>query len=135
MRPWRSASATVSVPAQWRPGSAAPAARCRRGGWTWYTGSAAWLYRAGLEALLGFHLRGDRLRVEPCIPKAWPGFHVRYRHRGTLHEIEVQNPDHVCRGVLRVEMDGQTLDAAEPVTLATDGATHHLRITLGHPPA
>ncbi|MGS0998933.1 GH36-type glycosyl hydrolase domain-containing protein [Rhodanobacter sp. UC4451_H18] len=106
-----------------------------RGGWTWYTGSAAWLYRAGLEALLGFHLRGDRLHIDPCIPKAWPGFRISYRHRGTLHEIGVQNPDHVCRGVQRVEMDGQTLDAAEPVTLATDGATHRLRITLGHPPS
>ncbi|MGN6707309.1 MAG: GH36-type glycosyl hydrolase domain-containing protein [Rhodanobacter sp.] len=106
-----------------------------RGGWTWYTGSAAWLYRAGLEALLGFHLQGERLRVEPCIPKAWPGFRISYRHHGTLHEIDVQNPDHVCRGVLRVEMDGRTLDPAEPVTLATDGATHRLHITLGHSPS
>jgi cyclic beta-1,2-glucan synthetase len=106
-----------------------------RGGWTWYTGSAAWLYRAGLEALLGFHLQGDRLRIDPCVPKAWPGFRISYRHRGTLHEIDVQNPDHVCRGVQRVEMDGQTLDAAEPVTLATDGATHRLRITLGPSPS
>jgi cyclic beta-1,2-glucan synthetase len=106
-----------------------------RGGWTWYTGSAAWLYRAGLEALLGFHLHGDRLRIDPCVPKAWPGFRISYRHRGTLHEIEVQNPDHVCRGVRRVELDGRTLDAAEPVALATDGATHRLRITLGPSPS
>ena len=55
--------------------------------------------------------------------------------KAKLNEIGVQNPDHVCRGVQRVEMDGQTLDAAEPVTLATDGATHRLRITLGHPPS
>jgi cyclic beta-1,2-glucan synthetase len=102
-----------------------------RGGWTWYTGSAAWLYRAGLEAVLGFHLRGDRLRIEPCIPKAWDGFRISYRHRGTIHEIEVRNPEHVCRGVSRVEMDGQTLDAAQPIALATDGAAHQLCITLG----
>ncbi|KQZ79291.1 glycosyl transferase family 36 [Rhodanobacter sp. Root561] len=102
-----------------------------RGGWTWYTGSAAWLYRAGLEAVLGFHLRGDRLRIAPCIPKAWDGFRISYRHRGTIHEIEVRNPEHVCRGVLQVEMDGQTLDAAEPIALATDGTVHRLCITLG----
>ena len=106
-----------------------------RGGWTWYTGSAAWLYRAGLEALLGFHLQGDQLRIEPCIPGAWPGFRISYQHRGTPHEIEVRNPDKVCRGVLHVEMDGQTLNAASPIALAADGKTHQLRITLGELPA
>ncbi|MGB5852959.1 MAG: glycosyl transferase family 36, partial [Rhodanobacter sp.] len=106
-----------------------------RGGWTWYTGSAAWLYRAALEALLGFHRQGDRLRIDPCVPKAWPGFRIRYRHHGTLHDIEVRNPEHRCRGVQRIEMDGQTLDPAAAVALATDGKPHHLRITLGHPPA
>ena len=106
-----------------------------RGGWTWYTGSAAWLYRAGLEAVLGFRLRGDRLRIEPCIPKEWPGFRLSYRHRGRRHltryEIEVENPQRVCRGVARIELDGQTLTADKDVPLADDGATHRLRIVLG----
>ncbi|MES1154282.1 MAG: glycosyl transferase family 36, partial [Rhodanobacter sp.] len=106
-----------------------------RGGWTWYTGSAAWLYRAGLEAVLGFRLRGDRLRIEPCISKEWPGFQLSYRHRGRRHvtryEIEVENPHRVCRGVARVELDGQTLTADKDVPLADDGATHRLRIVLG----
>ena len=52
-----------------------------RGGWTWYTGSAAWLYRVGLESILGFRLEGERLRLEPCIPAGWPGFEITYRHR------------------------------------------------------
>ncbi len=105
-----------------------------RGGWTWYTGSAAWLYRAGLEAVLGFHLQGDRLRLDPCLPKAWPGFQLTYRHgaqRATCYEINVENPDQVCRGVKRVEMDGQTLDVDAPVALVDDGKTHRLRIVLG----
>ncbi|MEO8746435.1 MAG: glycosyl transferase family 36, partial [Rhodanobacter sp.] len=106
-----------------------------RGGWTWYTGSAAWLYRAGLEALLGFHLLGDRLRIEPCIPAGWPGFSLTYRHRGkqgqTTYVIHVDNPDGVCRGTRRVELDGQELPIAPDVPLLDDGATHQVHITLG----
>ena len=106
-----------------------------RGGWTWYTGSAAWLYRAGLEAVLGFQLQGDSLRLDPCIPKAWPGFRLTYRHRGkqgiSCYEVSVENPRGVCRGVARIDMDGQTLEASAAVKLPDDGQTHRLRITLG----
>ena len=52
-----------------------------RGGWTWYTGSASWLYRVAIETILGFQLRGGTLRIEPCIPPSWPGFELSYRHR------------------------------------------------------
>lgn len=106
-----------------------------RGGWTWYTGSAAWLYRAGLEAVLGFQLLGNRLRIEPCIPSHWPGFQLSYRHRGGQHgsryEIIVENPERVCGGVSSVEMDGQALDSNAPIALLDDGKTHRLRIVLG----
>jgi cellobiose phosphorylase len=107
-----------------------------RGGWTWYTGSAAWLYRAGLEAVLGFQLRGDQLRIDPCIPKHWPGFQLTYQRRGRRHvitryEITVENPDHVCHGVTRVELDGKALTATDAIALADDGQTHSLRVVLG----
>ncbi|OOG60905.1 glycosyl transferase family 36 [Rhodanobacter sp. B05] len=105
-----------------------------RGGWTWYTGSAAWLYRAGLEAVLGFRLQGDRLRVTPCLPKAWPGFQITYRHgakRATRYEISVENPDRVCARVKSIQLDGQTLDSTASIALIDDGQIHHLRITLG----
>jgi cyclic beta-1,2-glucan synthetase len=106
-----------------------------RGGWTWYTGSAAWLYRGGLEAVLGFHLQGDKLRIDPCIPKDWPGFQLIYQHRGQQHvsryEINVENPGKVFRGVTSVELDGQTLVAGDAVALADDGQVHQLRVVLG----
>ncbi|KRE85950.1 glycosyl transferase family 36 [Rhodanobacter sp. Soil772] len=106
-----------------------------RGGWTWYTGSAAWLYRAGLEAMLGFHKQGDHLRIDPCTPKDWPGFGITYRHHGKQHvtryDIDVQNPDRVCTGVVRIDMDGQTLAADDAIPLADDGGTHRLCILLG----
>jgi cellobiose phosphorylase len=61
-----------------------------RGGWTWYTGSAGWLYRVGLEALLGLHRRGEKLVLEPCIPAAWAGFTLTYRYRSATYEVRVE---------------------------------------------
>ncbi|GAB2539411.1 GH36-type glycosyl hydrolase domain-containing protein [Rhodanobacter koreensis] len=105
------------------------------GGWTWYTGSAAWLYRGGLEAVLGFHLQGDKLRIDPCVPKDWPGFQLVYQHRGqqqvSRYEISVENPGRVCRGVAGIELDGQTLASGDAVTLADDGQMHRVRVVLG----
>ncbi|MEO8341344.1 MAG: hypothetical protein ABI604_16830, partial [Nitrospirota bacterium] len=94
------------------------------------------LYRAGLEAVLGFQLRGDHLRIDPCIPKVWPGFQITYQKRGpqgriTRYEITVENPGHVCHGVTRVELDGNALAATDATPLADDGLTHSLRVVLG----
>ncbi|MEO5561755.1 MAG: glycosyl transferase family 36 [Dokdonella sp.] len=107
-----------------------------RGGWTWYSGSAAWLYRAGLEALLGFQLHGDRLRIDPCIPSHWDGFQLIYKRRGqtdvsTEYEICVENPRHACRGVSSLALDGAALAPADAIVLVDDGNTHTLRIVLG----
>ncbi|MGV8921968.1 MAG: GH36-type glycosyl hydrolase domain-containing protein [Thermomonas sp.] len=103
-----------------------------RGGWTWYTGSGAWLYRAGLEAILGFHLEGDRLRLDPCIPRAWPGFSIDYLHGGSRYRIEITNPHRACRGIVRCELDGTMLDVVPClVPLVDDGGNHHVTAELG----
>jgi len=107
-----------------------------RGGWTWYTGSAAWLYRGGIEAVLGFHKHGERLQIDPSIPKNWPGFEIAYQHHGksgaiTRYQITVENPNKVSHGVNKIDLDGQTLPADQSVMLADDGQTHTLRIVLG----
>ncbi|MDQ3188102.1 MAG: glycosyl transferase family 36, partial [Pseudomonadota bacterium] len=108
-----------------------------RGGWTWYTGSAGWLYRAGLEAILGFRLQGDALTIDPCIPKSWPGYEITFRRRGarnviTRYEIAVESPDCVSRGVVRAELDGVKMaQAATSIRLVNDGGTHRVRIVLG----
>ena len=108
-----------------------------RGGWTWYTGSAGWLYRAGLEAILGFKLSGDSLVIDPCVPRDWHGYEITYLHRGarnriTCYEIGVENPDHVSRGVVRAELDGVKLaEAATGISLVDDGGIHNVRIVLG----
>ncbi len=103
-----------------------------RGGWTWYTGSAAWMYRAGLEWILGFRQRGASLLVDPCVPKAWRGFEIAFRHRSARYEITVENPRGVSRGVVRVEIDGETQAGNEArIPLVDDGATHRVRVILG----
>jgi len=102
-----------------------------RGGWTWYTGSAGWMYRAGVESTLGFRLRGARLTVDPCIPRGWPGFELTFWYHSARYDIHVENPDGVSRGVASIELDGILLDGTAGVTLSDDGITHRLRIRLG----
>ncbi|MEO5565975.1 MAG: glycosyl transferase family 36 [Luteimonas sp.] len=102
-----------------------------RGGWTWYTGSGAWLYRAGLEAILGFHLEGDHLRLEPCIPRSWPGFSIDYRYGSSHYQIEVTNPHRGCRGIAGCELDGKKLDVMPClVPLVDDGGHHQVVVEL-----
>jgi cellobiose phosphorylase len=101
-----------------------------RGGWTWYTGSASWLYRVALEALLGFRRAGDTLRIEPCIPPGWPGYEMTYRHGSATYRVRVDNSAGTGRGIGSVTLDGQpAADGAVP--LRDDGREHNVRVTLG----
>ena len=104
-----------------------------RGGWTWYTGSAAWTYRIALEWLLGFRLQGDKLLVHPCIPRHWPSFEITYRHGTTQYDISAENPLGVCRGIIAVKLDGQsrTGDDRALIPLTDDGGKHRVQIVLG----
>jgi cyclic beta-1,2-glucan synthetase len=97
-----------------------------RGGWTWYTGSASWMYRVGLEAILGFTKRGDRLRMEPCVPPAWPEFTIEYRHGGSVYTIVVRRSGESDGAVT---LDGVELGDGE-IPLVDDGATHAVLVTL-----
>ncbi|WP_456778982.1 GH36-type glycosyl hydrolase domain-containing protein [Bradyrhizobium sp. USDA 3315] len=102
------------------------------GGWTWYTGSAGWMQRAGLESILGLQCEGSSLLIDPCIPNSWPGFEIRLRRRSAKLHIKVENPKGVTRGIATARMDG-TLLAQRPLRLeiADDRLTHELTITLG----
>ncbi len=104
-----------------------------RGGWSWYTGSAAWLYRVGLESILGLRPRGDTFGVDPCIPSAWPAYEIAWRVKSTRYLISVENPDRLCRGVLAASLDGIAADASA-IPLVDDGRTHQVRIVLGRTP-
>lgn len=108
-----------------------------RGGWTWYTGSAGWMYRVVLESILGFHIEGgSELVLHPHIPGAWTGFRLRYRLPGstTVYQIDVQNPDGEAESVIGVAVDGApvlTSQGAARIPLIDDGTTHQVVITMG----
>ncbi|HEX3928672.1 MAG TPA: glucoamylase family protein [Gemmatimonadales bacterium] len=104
-----------------------------RGGWTWYTGSAGWLYRSGVEWLLGLRMKGDRLIVDPCIPAAWPGFSATVRHGNARYEVTVENPDGRGHGIATIELDGTALEDLTAVPLVADGQVHRVRVVIGTP--
>ncbi len=101
-----------------------------RGGWTWYTGSAGWMYRLGVEAILGLRRQGETLHMTPCIPKHWPGYEIRYQYGDTSYRISVRNPQGVNQGVKRVVLDGEVLPGAE-VPLLRDGREHQVQVEMG----
>jgi cyclic beta-1,2-glucan synthetase len=102
-----------------------------RCGWTWYTGAAGWLYRAGLEWILGFRKQGSALWIDPCIPREWRRFEIIYRHGDTVYRIAVENPKGVCRGVSQVRLDGTLLSGDALIPLSIDGSEHRVQVVLG----
>jgi cyclic beta-1,2-glucan synthetase len=101
-----------------------------RGGWSWYTGSAGWLYRVGLDGILGLRRKGAVFEVDPCIPTSWPDYTVVWRFGQTRYEIVVANPERQCRGVTQAELDGAPVDP-RAIPLSDDGLTHRVRVVLG----
>ncbi len=103
------------------------AGRC---GWTWYTGSAGWMYRIWIEEVLGFRLRGDRLTIAPAIPDDWPGFGITFHYRSAIYEIEVVRQEEDAQ----LELDGKPSGDGW-ILLADDRITHHVTVRLSPKPA
>jgi cellobiose phosphorylase len=78
---------------------------------SWLTGTASWCYQAATQWILGIRPEHEGLRVDPCIPSAWPGFSAVRRYRGRLFRIQVHNLDHICSGVREMRIDGQVVSA------------------------
>jgi cyclic beta-1,2-glucan synthetase len=103
-----------------------------RGGWTWYTGSAGWMYRAGIESILGMRVQGASLHLAPCLPAHWPLAEIIYRYRSTRYEILIDNPLRAGQGIARLELDGTMIPAGLAcIQLVDDGGVHHVRVLLG----
>ncbi|HHW32479.1 MAG TPA: glycosyl transferase [Clostridiaceae bacterium] len=100
-----------------------------RGGWTWYTGAAGWMFRLGFEVLLGIKIRGNKILFDPCIPRNWPGYKVEYRYKDTLYIIKVNNPDGVNKGVKNIKLDG-VVQKSRYVPLENNGGSHLIEITM-----
>jgi cellobiose phosphorylase len=100
------------------------------GGWTWYTGSSGWMYRLGIEAILGVRREGNAIRIEPCIPRRWREYEIVYRQGETLYRIRVENPQGVQRGVREASLDGKPLPDGR-IPLLGDGREHEVRVIMG----
>jgi cyclic beta-1,2-glucan synthetase len=107
-----------------------------RGGWSWYTGAAGWMLRVALESILGLEeVEGHTLRLRPCIPDQWPGFHLHYRlpNGDAVYDIEIRNPDGHAEQVVAVETDGvngAVEEGAACIPLFRDGKAHRVIVTL-----
>jgi cyclic beta-1,2-glucan synthetase len=102
-----------------------------RGGWSWYTGSAGWMYRAGLT-LLGLKRQGDTFAIDPCVPSSWPGFEIRWRFGSALYTITVENHGNRGPDNVTATLDGRAVDR-HAVPLVDDGQRHEVRIVIGGP--
>ncbi|MDD1650697.1 MAG: hypothetical protein LUO80_09940, partial [Methylococcaceae bacterium] len=101
-----------------------------RGGWTWYTGAAGWMYRLTVETLLGLHLEVDHLRMAPCIPAHWASYEIRYRYRETVYHITVKRRGKEAEQVISVTLDGVVINGAG-IPLVDDRREHHVEVDLG----
>ena len=81
-----------------------------RGGWTWYTGSASWYYKAGIEYILGLKVNNGFLKIEPCIPNSWKEYSIRYKWKDSIYNIKIKNPSGNCYGVTEVRLNGNKVD-------------------------
>ena len=100
-----------------------------RGGWSWYTGAAGWMYRVGIEYILGLKIKGDEMRIDPCIPRAWKEYSIKYR-KDAVYEITVKNPQNVNKGVKYVIVDGVTVKD-KVIRMTKDGKIHNVEIIMG----
>jgi cyclic beta-1,2-glucan synthetase len=101
-----------------------------RGGWTWYTGSAGWTYRLGLEGILGIRRKGAALDLRPCVPPEWKAWEVTYRYGASRWRIRFENPGGASGGVESIAVDGRPLEGSV-VPLADDGREHEVSVRLG----
>ena len=101
-----------------------------RGGWTWYTGSAGWMYQAAIEGLLGLRRHGDTFSVNPCIPAMWPSYSLEWRVGATRYRLTVTNPRRRCTGIASATLDGAQVDPAA-IPLEDDGGIHDVAIEIG----
>ncbi|RMG44233.1 MAG: hypothetical protein D6719_02280 [Candidatus Dadabacteria bacterium] len=82
-----------------------------RAGWSWYTGSAGWIYQAGLCEILGLKLSASHFSLKPCVPSGWKQYRISFTHKATRYEITVNNPEGLSCGKIKLEVDGQPLSA------------------------
>jgi len=100
-----------------------------RGGWTWYTGSSSWFYKAGIENILGLKIQKGILTINPCIPKDWKEYSIRYRYKNSIYNIKVRNPNGKNTGVEKFYLNGQKVEEKK-ITLGGEGGIYEIEVEM-----
>ena len=99
-----------------------------RGGWTWYTGSSSWFYKAGIEYILGLKIENGYLRIDPCIPKDWKEYSMQYKWENSVYTIKVSNPNNKNTGVTKVLLNG--IEVENKIKLDNSNGIYHIEIMM-----
>lgn len=102
-----------------------------RGGWSWYTGASGWMYRVALQHILGFNKLGDKIVVNPSIPKSWKEYQIEYLFKDTKYNIIIKNPEQVNSGIKSMFVDGTLYEQSNEIILVNDGKQHIIEIMMG----
>lgn len=100
-----------------------------RGGWTWYTGSSSWYYKAGVEYILGLKINNGNLKLEPCIPKDWKEYSIRYKFGESIYNIIVKNPNGKNTGIDKFIFNGNEI-SEKCIKLINDGNINEIEIIM-----
>lgn len=100
-----------------------------RGGWTWYTGSASWMYEAGVKYLLGLRIEKGILRIEPCIPSDWKEYSIQYKYGDSIYNIRVTNPNGKMQGISHFRINGVE-NSEKKITLNKLGGVYNIEAEI-----
>lgn len=100
-----------------------------RGGWTWYTGSSSWMYKAGIESILGLTITDQTLSMNPCIPPEWKEYSVRYEYKSSSYQIKVKNPEGKMKGVTKFIVNGEVIEEKQ-IKLIDNGKVYEIEVIL-----
>ena len=98
-----------------------------RGGWTWYTGSSSWYYKAGIEYILGLKIEKGYMKIQPCIPKEWKEYEIKYKWKNTLYNIKVENNNKNTE-VSKVFLDN--VEVENNIKLEDKNTVHNIKVTM-----
>ena len=99
------------------------------GGWTWYTGASSWLYKAGIEYILGLKIQNKTLKIEPSIPKDWKEYKIRYKYGSSIYNIKIKNPNSKNTGVEKFIYNGQEIPQKQ-IKLQDDGKINEIEVII-----
>ena len=100
-----------------------------RGGWTWYTGSSSWMYKAGIEYILGLKIEYNILKIEPCIPSSWEEYSIRYDYKNSIYNIKIKNPNHKNTEVEKFFLNGEEIPEKQ-INLLDNGNVNEIEIIM-----